>query len=164
MAQVWTVSRSQKQSVHPRHSPERCFVPAQAGAEQSTRLASLEQERDSLSQAAERHGEEMAALRAELQQLRDTLSHQQESNRTELETLQTQLRDKVPWGHHEHRAPWCPLPCRAVGASGGWRQQWGAGVPCGGCDTRTGVAGEQGAGTAAARGRGAVRPGAGYSA
>ncbi|NXW83255.1 HIP1 protein, partial [Alopecoenas beccarii] len=65
-----------------------------AGAEQSTRLAGLEQERDSLSRAAQRHGEEMAALRAELQQLRDTLSHQQESNRTELETLQTQLRDK----------------------------------------------------------------------
>ncbi|XP_065503422.1 huntingtin-interacting protein 1 [Caloenas nicobarica] len=65
-----------------------------AGAEQSTRLAGLEQERDSLSRAAEQHGEEMAALRAELQQLRDTLSHQQESNRTELEMLQTQLRDK----------------------------------------------------------------------
>ncbi|XP_009321900.1 PREDICTED: huntingtin-interacting protein 1-like [Pygoscelis adeliae] len=46
----------------------------QAGAEQSTRIAGLEQERDSLSQAAEQHGEEMAALRAELQQLRDTLS------------------------------------------------------------------------------------------
>ncbi|NXW33862.1 HIP1 protein, partial [Phaetusa simplex] len=66
----------------------------QAGAEQSTRIASLEQERDSLSQAAERHGEEMAALRAELQQLRDTLSHEQESSKMELETLQIQLRDK----------------------------------------------------------------------
>uniref|UniRef100_A0A8B9MSE6 I/LWEQ domain-containing protein n=1 Tax=Accipiter nisus TaxID=211598 RepID=A0A8B9MSE6_9AVES len=66
----------------------------QAGAEQSTRIASLEQERDSLSRAAEQHGEEMAALRAELQQLRDTLSREQESSKTELETLQTQLRDK----------------------------------------------------------------------
>ncbi|XP_049659343.1 huntingtin-interacting protein 1 isoform X2 [Accipiter gentilis] len=66
----------------------------QAGAEQSTRIASLEQERDSLSRAAEQHGEEMAALRAELQQLRDTLSREQESSKMELETLQTQLRDK----------------------------------------------------------------------
>ncbi|KAF1594502.1 Huntingtin-interacting protein 1, partial [Eudyptes moseleyi] len=66
----------------------------QAGAEQSTRIAGLEQERDSLSQAAEQHGEEMAALRAELQQLRDTLSREQESSKMELETLQTQLRDK----------------------------------------------------------------------
>ncbi|KAM7033399.1 huntingtin-interacting protein 1 isoform 7-T7 [Acridotheres tristis] len=66
----------------------------QAGAEQSTRIASLEQERDRLSQAAEQHRDEMAALRAELQQLRDTLSHEQESSRTELEMLQTQLRDK----------------------------------------------------------------------
>ncbi|KFP21067.1 Huntingtin-interacting protein 1, partial [Egretta garzetta] len=47
---------------------------AQAGAEQSTRIAGLEQERDSLSRAAERHGEEMAALRAELQGLREVLS------------------------------------------------------------------------------------------
>ncbi|NWW86169.1 HIP1 protein, partial [Rhynochetos jubatus] len=52
------------------------------------------QERDSLSRAAERHGEEMAALRAELQQLRDTLSREQESSKMELATLQTQLRDK----------------------------------------------------------------------
>ncbi|NWV08823.1 HIP1 protein, partial [Ptilonorhynchus violaceus] len=66
----------------------------QAGAEQNTRIASLEQERDRLSRAAEEHGEEMAALQAELQQLRDTLSHKQESSRTELEMLQTQLRDK----------------------------------------------------------------------
>ncbi|KFQ32867.1 Huntingtin-interacting protein 1, partial [Mesitornis unicolor] len=46
----------------------------QAGAEQSTRIAGLEQERDSLSRAAERHGEEVATLRAKLQQLQDTLS------------------------------------------------------------------------------------------
>ncbi|NXL53369.1 HIP1 protein, partial [Podilymbus podiceps] len=62
--------------------------------EQNTRIVSLEQERDGLSQAAERHREEMAALRAELQQLRDTLSREQESSKMELETLQTQLRDK----------------------------------------------------------------------
>ncbi|XP_035415187.2 huntingtin-interacting protein 1 isoform X1 [Cygnus atratus] len=66
----------------------------QVGAEQSTRIADLEQERDSLSQAAERHGEEMAALRAELQQLQDTLSSEKESSKKELETLQTQLQDK----------------------------------------------------------------------
>ncbi|XP_017679518.1 PREDICTED: huntingtin-interacting protein 1 [Lepidothrix coronata] len=66
----------------------------QAGAEQNSRISSLEQERDRLSQAAERHGQDMAALRAELQQLRDTLSREQESSRTELESLQTQLRDK----------------------------------------------------------------------
>ncbi|NXA19697.1 HIP1 protein, partial [Ibidorhyncha struthersii] len=66
----------------------------QAGAEQSTRITGLEQERDSLSRAAERHGEEMATLQAELQQLRDTLSHEQESSKKELEMLQTQLRDK----------------------------------------------------------------------
>ncbi|XP_064324398.1 huntingtin-interacting protein 1 isoform X2 [Phalacrocorax carbo] len=66
----------------------------QVGAEQSTRIAGLEQERDSLSQAAEQHREEMAALRAELQQLQDTLSHEQESSKMELETLQTQLKDK----------------------------------------------------------------------
>ncbi|NXM79513.1 HIP1 protein, partial [Oenanthe oenanthe] len=66
----------------------------QAGAEQSTRIASLEQERDRLSRAAEQHREEMTALQAELQQLQDTLSHEQESSRTELEMLQTQLRDK----------------------------------------------------------------------
>ncbi|KAI1231977.1 hypothetical protein IHE44_0007623 [Lamprotornis superbus] len=67
----------------------------QAGAEQSTQIASLEQERDRLSQAAEQHRDEMAALQAELQQLRDTLSHEQESSRTELEMLQTQLKDKT---------------------------------------------------------------------
>ncbi|KGL75889.1 Huntingtin-interacting protein 1, partial [Tinamus guttatus] len=66
----------------------------QLGAEQTTRIASLEQERDSLSQAAEQHGEEMAALRAELQQLRDTLSSEKESSKKVLETLQTQLKDK----------------------------------------------------------------------
>ncbi|KAL2297188.1 hypothetical protein Nmel_016482, partial [Mimus melanotis] len=66
----------------------------QAGAEQSARIASLEQERDRLSRAAEQHRDEMAALQAELQQLQDTLSHEQESSRTELEMLQTQLRDK----------------------------------------------------------------------
>ncbi|NXD41254.1 HIP1 protein, partial [Copsychus sechellarum] len=66
----------------------------QAGAEQSTRIASLEQERDRLSRAAEQHREEMAALQAELQQLQNMLSHEQESSRTELEMLQTQLRDK----------------------------------------------------------------------
>ncbi|XP_035756410.1 huntingtin-interacting protein 1 [Egretta garzetta] len=67
---------------------------AQAGAEQSTRIAGLEQERDSLSRAAERHGEEMAALRAELQGLREVLSREQESSKMELETLQTRLREK----------------------------------------------------------------------
>ncbi|NXF24905.1 HIP1 protein, partial [Rhodinocichla rosea] len=66
----------------------------QAGAEQNTRIASLEQERDRLSQAAEQHRDKMAALQAELQQLRDTLSREQESSRTELEMLQTQLREK----------------------------------------------------------------------
>ncbi|XP_042635830.1 huntingtin-interacting protein 1 isoform X5 [Catharus ustulatus] len=66
----------------------------QAGAEQSTRIASLEQERDRLSRAAEQHRDEMAALQAQLQQLQDVLSHEQESSRTELEKLQTQLRDK----------------------------------------------------------------------
>ncbi|XP_050837655.1 huntingtin-interacting protein 1 isoform X3 [Serinus canaria] len=66
----------------------------QAGAEQNTRIASLEQERDRLSQAAEQHRDKMAALQAELQQLRDTLSCEQKSSRTELEMLQTQLRDK----------------------------------------------------------------------
>ncbi|XP_010179826.1 PREDICTED: huntingtin-interacting protein 1-like, partial [Mesitornis unicolor] len=67
----------------------------QAGAEQSTRIAGLEQERDSLSRAAERHGEEVATLRAKLQQLQDTLRCKQES-RMELKMLQTQLRDKLP--------------------------------------------------------------------
>ncbi|NWS34566.1 HIP1 protein, partial [Polioptila caerulea] len=66
----------------------------QAGAEQNTRIASLEQERDRLSRAAEQHRDKLAALQAELQQLRDMLSHEQESSRTELEMLQTQLRDK----------------------------------------------------------------------
>ncbi|XP_071304264.1 huntingtin-interacting protein 1 isoform X5 [Agelaius tricolor] len=66
----------------------------QAGAEQNTRIASLEQERDRLSQAAEQHRDKMAALQTELRQLQDTLSREQESSRTELEMLQTQLRDK----------------------------------------------------------------------
>ncbi|NWW14514.1 HIP1 protein, partial [Oreocharis arfaki] len=66
----------------------------QAGAEQNTRIASLEQERDRLSRAAEQHRDKMAALEAELQQLQDTLGHEQESSRAELEMLQTQLRDK----------------------------------------------------------------------
>ncbi|XP_061868064.1 huntingtin-interacting protein 1 isoform X2 [Colius striatus] len=66
----------------------------QAGAEQSSRISVLEQERASLSQAAEGHREEMAALQAELQQLRDELRHEQESSRTELQKLQTQLRNK----------------------------------------------------------------------
>ncbi|XP_021271444.1 huntingtin-interacting protein 1 isoform X3 [Numida meleagris] len=66
----------------------------QEGAEQNTRIAGLEQERDSLSQAAAQHGKEMAALQAELQQLRDALSSEKESSRKELETLQMQLQDK----------------------------------------------------------------------
>ncbi|NXC56920.1 HIP1 protein, partial [Aleadryas rufinucha] len=66
----------------------------QAGAEQNARIASLEQERDRLSRAAEQHRDEMAALQAELQQLQDTLSHEQENSRTELDVLQTRLRDK----------------------------------------------------------------------
>uniref|UniRef100_G1MSD2 Huntingtin-interacting protein 1-related protein n=1 Tax=Meleagris gallopavo TaxID=9103 RepID=G1MSD2_MELGA len=66
----------------------------QAGAEQNTRIAGLEQERDSLSHAAAQHSKDMAALQAELQQLRDMLSSEKESNRKELETLQTQLQDK----------------------------------------------------------------------
>ncbi|NXK47919.1 HIP1 protein, partial [Chauna torquata] len=66
----------------------------QVGAEQSTRIAGLEQERDSLSQVAEQHSKEMAALRTELQQLRDMLSSEKESSRKELETLQMQLQDK----------------------------------------------------------------------
>ncbi|XP_030916248.1 huntingtin-interacting protein 1 [Geospiza fortis] len=63
----------------------------QAGVEQNTRIASLEQERDRLSQAAEQHRDKMAALQAELQQLRDTLSHEQES--TEL-ALQQRLAEE----------------------------------------------------------------------
>lgn len=115
MARAWTVNKSPNWRVRPRHSPNRCFVPTQAGAEQSTRIAGLEQERDSLSRAAEQHGEEMAALRAELQQLRDTLSREQESSKTELETLQTQLRDKVPQGHRWHGASQHPPPsCRGL--------------------------------------------------
>ncbi|KAM4647889.1 huntingtin-interacting protein 1 isoform 3-T3 [Amazona ochrocephala] len=66
----------------------------QVGAEQSTRIAGLEQERDSLSRAAERHGEEVAALHAELQQMRDRLGREQESSKMELEMLQARLRDK----------------------------------------------------------------------
>uniref|UniRef100_A0A8B9IUE3 Huntingtin-interacting protein 1 n=1 Tax=Amazona collaria TaxID=241587 RepID=A0A8B9IUE3_9PSIT len=71
----------------------------QVGAEQSTRIAGLEQERDSLSRAAERHGEEVAALHAELQQMRDRLGREQESSKMELEMLQARLRDKVVQGH-----------------------------------------------------------------
>lgn len=168
VVQAWTMSKSPNWRVRPRHSPDHCFVPAQAGAEQSTRIAGLEQERDSLSQAAERHGEEMAALRAELQQLRDTLSHEQESSKMELEMLQTQLRDKVPQGHRWHGASRYPPPCRAAGVRQSWRQRWDAGViPSrrgGGCDTRAGSAGERGAGAAAAPGRGAVCPAAGHRA
>lgn len=96
VAQAWTKNESPNWKVHPRHSPDCCFVPPQAGAEQNTQIASLEQERDRLSRAAEQHRDEMAALRAELQQLQDTLSRERESSRTELEMLQTQLRDKVP--------------------------------------------------------------------
>ncbi|XP_065587741.1 huntingtin-interacting protein 1 [Cyrtonyx montezumae] len=66
----------------------------QAEAEQNTRIAGLEQERDSLSQAAAQHSKEMAALQAELQHLRDTHNSEKESSRKELETLQTQLQDK----------------------------------------------------------------------
>uniref|UniRef100_A0A8B9MUM5 I/LWEQ domain-containing protein n=1 Tax=Accipiter nisus TaxID=211598 RepID=A0A8B9MUM5_9AVES len=99
-----------------------------------TRIASLEQERDSLSRAAEQHGEEMAALRAELQQLRDTLSREQESSKTELETLQTQLRDKVPQGHCGHGASPSVASCgssavleAAVGCGGDSQPDAGAG-------------------------------------
>ncbi|POI29064.1 hypothetical protein CIB84_007186, partial [Bambusicola thoracicus] len=66
----------------------------QVGAEQNTRIAGLEQERDSLNHAAEQRSKEIAALQAELQQLRDALSSEKESSRKELETLQTQLQDK----------------------------------------------------------------------
>uniref|UniRef100_A0A8C3PKG1 Huntingtin interacting protein 1 n=1 Tax=Calidris pygmaea TaxID=425635 RepID=A0A8C3PKG1_9CHAR len=88
----------------------------QVGVEQSTRIAGLEQEKVSLSRAAERHGEEVAALRVELQQLRDTLSHEQESRKMELEVLQTQLREKVPRGHLS-----VPVPAelRGIGRAGG---------------------------------------------
>ncbi|NXP50836.1 HIP1 protein, partial [Heliornis fulica] len=66
----------------------------QVGIEQGAQITGLEQERDSLSRAAERHGEEMATLQAELKQLQDALSREQKSSKMELETLQTQLRDK----------------------------------------------------------------------
>uniref|UniRef100_A0A8C5JM37 Huntingtin-interacting protein 1-related protein n=1 Tax=Junco hyemalis TaxID=40217 RepID=A0A8C5JM37_JUNHY len=52
----------------------------QAGAEQNTRIASLEQERDRLSQAAEQHRDKMAALQAELQQL-SALAQQESTER-----------------------------------------------------------------------------------
>ncbi|OXB71372.1 UNVERIFIED_CONTAM: hypothetical protein H355_011749 [Colinus virginianus] len=74
----------------------------QAGAEQNTRIAGLEQERDSLSQAAAQHSKEMAALQAELQQLRDTHNSEKENSRKELETLQTQLQDKGSAREAEH--------------------------------------------------------------
>lgn len=85
----------------------------QVGAEQNTRIAGLEQERDSLSHAAEQRSKEMAALQAELQQLRDALSSEKESSRKERETLQTQLQDKVPQEHPKHRHP-CAVLCRAL--------------------------------------------------
>ncbi|KFO61464.1 Huntingtin-interacting protein 1, partial [Corvus brachyrhynchos] len=63
----------------------------QAGAEQNTRIASLEQERDRLSRAAEQHRDEMAALQAELQQLQDTLSSEQEKQGLQQRLAQEQL-------------------------------------------------------------------------
>lgn len=119
VVRAWVVNKSSNWRVCPRHSPHRCCVPTQAGAEQSTRIAGLEQERDSLSQAAQRHGEEMVTLRAELQQLRDTLSREQESSKMELETLQTQLRDKVPCGRCQHGAPLELWGFHRAGGSGG---------------------------------------------
>ncbi|XP_029817101.1 huntingtin-interacting protein 1 [Manacus vitellinus] len=108
----------------------------QAGAEQNSRISSLEQERDRLSQAAERHGQDMAALRAELQQLRDTLSREQESSRNELESLQSQLRDKVGQGH---------------GMQGtGWEGCWGEKVPG---DQLGRMLGQVGSGWAGCQGR-----------
>lgn len=114
----------------PQHSLDGCFVPGQVGAEQSTRIADLEQERDSLSRAAERHGEEIAALQAELQQLRDTLSSEKESSKKELETLQTQLQDKVPQGHRccGHPSITSSAP-RAKGHSSTVRSHMGSSVP-----------------------------------
>lgn len=96
------------------------FAPGQAGAEQNTRIAGLEQERDSLSHAAAQHSKEMAALQAELQQLRDTLSSEKESSRKELETLQTQLREKVPQKHHKQSrvSLHCPVPSPVLAALG----------------------------------------------
>uniref|UniRef100_A0A672ULI7 Huntingtin interacting protein 1 n=1 Tax=Strigops habroptila TaxID=2489341 RepID=A0A672ULI7_STRHB len=84
----------------------------QAGAEQSTRIAGLEQERDSLSRAAERHGEEVAALHAELQQMRDRLGREQESSKMELEVLQPHsLLSSGPCQQHSLRlSPACCLP------------------------------------------------------
>lgn len=96
VAQACIKNESPNWRVNPQHSPNCHFIPPQARAEQSTRIANLEQERDRLSQAAEQNKDKMAALQAELQQLQDTLSHEQKSSRTELEMLQTQLKDKVP--------------------------------------------------------------------
>lgn len=117
VARAWTMNKSPDRRVRSRHSPSCSFVPAQAGAEQSTRITGLEQERDSLSRAAERHEEEVAALRAELQQLRDTLSHEQESSKVELETLQTQLRDKVSRDTAGTGHPGVPISAELRGVS-----------------------------------------------
>lgn len=131
VTQAWTMTKSSAWRVHPRLSPC-CFVSTQAGAEQSTRIASLEQERDSLSRAAERHGEEVAALHAELQQMRDRLGREQESSKMELEMLQTQLRDKVLQGHPSISLPatlWGPAELEAAVGHGGDSQPAWAGFP-----------------------------------
>uniref|UniRef100_A0A672UMP7 Huntingtin-interacting protein 1 n=1 Tax=Strigops habroptila TaxID=2489341 RepID=A0A672UMP7_STRHB len=94
----------------------------QVRARRCTRIAGLEQERDSLSRAAERHGEEVAALHAELQQMRDRLGREQESSKMELEVLQAQLRDKVLQGHPSislPAVPWGPAELEAAVGCGG---------------------------------------------
>ncbi|XP_019401971.1 PREDICTED: huntingtin-interacting protein 1 isoform X2 [Crocodylus porosus] len=66
----------------------------QSRGEQSTRIASLEQEKDSWTQAMAQHNQEVANLQAELQHLKSMLDSEQESSTKTLEALQAQLGKK----------------------------------------------------------------------
>ncbi|XP_025071473.1 huntingtin-interacting protein 1 isoform X3 [Alligator sinensis] len=62
--------------------------------EQSTRIASLEQEKDSWTQAMAQNNQEVTNLQAELQHLKSMLDSEQESSSKMLEALQAQLGKK----------------------------------------------------------------------
>ncbi|XP_048374832.1 huntingtin-interacting protein 1 [Sphaerodactylus townsendi] len=67
---------------------------AQSEAEQSSQLASLQLERESLAQTVAQQDQQKAALEAEVQQLKATLEREKENSSKTLEELQCHLRER----------------------------------------------------------------------
>ncbi|XP_015269049.1 PREDICTED: huntingtin-interacting protein 1 [Gekko japonicus] len=81
-----------KQEIQSLRSTIECST--QSEAEQSTQLAGLRQERDTLAETVAQHDQQRAALQAEVEQLKTTLETEKESSSKTLEELQCRLGEK----------------------------------------------------------------------